>query len=285
MGQAPSQPGPPGTKFKVIGAGMCRTGTKSLNEALSILLGGPVHDSGVQSLGGSLHQVNNWLEIMKHAPYAKTLAQKKYIEYLLADLTDGYVATVDCPAVTLTPELMALYPDAVVIATTRDTESWWRSMEFVNGMMSNWYIAFVIMWVPKVGVYGRWRDLFRHMTLWRYGDELIVKETLAKHEDHLRGVVPKDRLFWYNVSEGWEPLCKILGVPVPDRPFPHNNSRKEAASTYRELILAGVVSWLFMLSVMSLLVWTLWGKLPGRELTGVVRSAYKEMKYSNTSSR
>ena len=244
-----------------------------------------MHDSGIQSLGGSLKQVNNWLEVMKHAPYAKTFAQKKYIDYLLADLTDGYVATLDCPAVTLTPELMELYPDAVVIATTRDTESWWKSMEFVNGMMSNWYIAFVIMWVPKVGVYGRWRDLFRQMTLWRYGDELIVKGTLVKHEDHLRQVVPKDKLFWYNVSEGWEPLCKILGVPVPDRPFPHNNSRVDAAKTYRELILAGVVAWSFMLSITALVIWMLWGRLPGTELTGAVRSAYRGITYSNTSSR
>lgn len=24
-------------------------------------------------------------------------------------------------------------------------------------------------------------------------------------------------------SEGWDPLCKFLGVPVPDEPFPHKN--------------------------------------------------------------
>lgn len=98
--------------------------------ALSMLLEGPVHDSGVQSVSGSLHQFNSWLEIMKHAPSAKSLAQKKYIEYLLADLTDGHVATVDCPATTLTPELMSLHPDAVIVATTSDTEGWWRSMDF-----------------------------------------------------------------------------------------------------------------------------------------------------------
>ncbi|KAB5546900.1 hypothetical protein GE09DRAFT_1223931 [Coniochaeta sp. 2T2.1] len=284
MGQSPSQP-LPGAKVRVIGAGMCRTGTKSLNEALSILLSGPVHDSGVQSLGGTLHQVNAWLEIMRHAPYARTLAQQKYVEYLLADLTEGYVATVDCPAVTLTPELMALYPDGVVIATTRDQDSWWRSMEFVNGMMSNWYIAFLIMWVPKVGVYGRWRELFRGMTLWRYGDEMIVRDTLRKHEEHLRAVVPREKLFWYKVEDGWEPLCKILGVPVPDREFPHNNSRKDAKGTYRELVLAGVVSWIVMLGVVGGLVWVCWGRWSGAELTGVVRSAYREVRYSNGSSR
>jgi len=59
---------------------------------------------------------------------------------------------------------------------------------------------------------------------WRYGSEheRIGSGTLAAHEEHLRRVVPPERLFWYNVKEWWEPL-RILGVPLPDRPFPHNN--------------------------------------------------------------
>jgi hypothetical protein len=226
------------------------------------------------------------MEIMKKAPYAKTFREKKYIQYLLADVLDGYVATVDCPAVTLTPELMELYPDAIVIATTRDAESWWTSMNIMNSMMSNWYIPFLIMWVPKVGVYGHWRELFRHMTLWRYGDERITRDTLGKHEDHLRAVVPGDKLFWYNVKDGWGPLCKILNVPVPDRPFPHNNSTKDAGKTYREVILAGLVAWAFMITVVALLVWLLGGRLTvvrGTELASVLPSKYRGIVHTNTS--
>lgn len=89
-----------------MGRNRCRTGTKTFNEALTILLNGPVHDAGVQSLGGSWHQINRWLEIMKLAPKAKTLSQKKYLQYCLADILDGYVATVDSPAIALTPELV-----------------------------------------------------------------------------------------------------------------------------------------------------------------------------------
>ena len=32
--------------------------------------------------------------------------------------------------------------------------------------------------------------------------------------------VPRERLLVYDVREGWEPLCKFLGLPVPDEPFP-----------------------------------------------------------------
>jgi hypothetical protein len=50
-----------------------------------------------------------------------------------------------------------------------------------------------------------------------------VKDFMKLHEDYLRRVVPADRLYFYNVKDGWEPLCKILGCPVPDIPFPHSN--------------------------------------------------------------
>ncbi|KAH8879156.1 hypothetical protein GQ53DRAFT_789471 [Thozetella sp. PMI_491] len=258
MGQAPSQPGPPGTKFRVIGAGMCRTGTKTLNEALTILLNGPVHDAGVQSLGGSNHQIQQWLQIMKEAPHVKSFGQKKHVEYLLADVLEGYVATVDAPAAFLTDELLDVYPDAVVIVTTRDEESWWKSMQHVNGMMTSWYIPLLVMWVPKISVYRRWRELFGGVTVWRYGDEVINKSTLKKHEDHIRKVVPKGRLFFYEVKEGWEPLCKILNVPIPDRPFPHNNSKTDASKVYREVVTAGIVSWTFMICVVVIFMRLFW---------------------------
>ena len=39
--------------------------------------------------------------------------------------------------------------------------------------------------------------------------------------------VPPERLLVYRVSEGWDPLCRFLGVPVPNTPFPSENSREE----------------------------------------------------------
>ncbi|KAK8065505.1 hypothetical protein PG997_012252 [Apiospora hydei] len=234
MGQSPSQPGPAGTKFRVIGAGMSRTGTKTLNEALSILLDGPVHDSGIQSLGGPMHHQRTW----------------KKLDYLLSSVLEGYVATMDCPAATLTPELMRVYPDALVVCTTRSQESWWRSMQYLNAMMGTWYLPLVVLWLRKSQIYGLWRVRFQQVMIWRYGDDKIMEGTKQKHEDHLRQV-----LFWYNVSEGWEPLCKILGVPVPDQPFPHNNNKSDARKVYREHIVAGLLSWVFMLAVITMAIY------------------------------
>ncbi|KAI1259191.1 hypothetical protein F5Y18DRAFT_313268 [Xylariaceae sp. FL1019] len=257
MGQAPSLPGPPGTKFRVIGAGWSRTGTKTLNEALTILLDGPVHDSGIQSLGGPLNQITTWLQIMDLAPKVKSFSDQKKLDWLISSVIDGYVATMDCPAAALTPEIMRVYPDAIVIATTRDYESWWRSMQYLNSMMATWYLPIVVLCLYKSQMYGAWMAKFGAIMEWRYGQEKIEQDTLQKHEQHLRDVVPPERLVWYNVCEGWEPLCRILNVPIPDVPFPHNNNKVDAAKTFREHIVAGVLSWIFVLSSFSITIWFL----------------------------
>ena len=44
-----------------------------------------------------------------------------------------------------------------------------------------------------------------------------------KHYKMVRELTPPDRLLEYKLSNGWEPLCKHLGKPVPDEPFPYLN--------------------------------------------------------------
>lgn len=39
--------------------------------------------------------------------------------------------------------------------------------------------------------------------------------------------MPADRLLIFKASEGWEPLCRFLGVPVPNTPFPNVNDRAQ----------------------------------------------------------
>ena len=59
---------------------------------------------------------------------------------------------------------------------------------------------------------------------------------------------PKDKLLVFDVKQGWEPLCKFLGKPVPDTPFPHVNDASQMVKLYRiknsigyALVAVGVV--------------------------------------------
>jgi hypothetical protein len=46
---------------------------------------------------------------------------------------------------------------------------------------------------------------------------------LQHHTEWLKRVVPPSRLYFVNVKDGWEPLCKLLNLPVPSEPFPRVN--------------------------------------------------------------
>eukprot|EP00951_Prasinocladus_malaysianus_P048631 scaffold660670_cov43-Prasinocladus_malaysianus.AAC.1 len=44
----------------------------------------------------------------------------------------------------------------------------------------------------------------------------------------VRKNVPAEKLLEYDVSMGWEPLCKFLNKPVPDVPFPREDGHSSA---------------------------------------------------------
>jgi hypothetical protein len=48
-----------------------------------------------------------------------------------------------------------------------------------------------------------------------------------RHNERVRREAPADRLLDWRATDGWEPLCRALDLPVPDEPFPHTNTRAE----------------------------------------------------------
>ena len=67
MGNQASTPRP-GTKLKVIGAGLSRTGTASFSEALRVLLNGPVYHGGTQTTLGKPIEIQSWIKTLEHWP-------------------------------------------------------------------------------------------------------------------------------------------------------------------------------------------------------------------------
>jgi Sulfotransferase domain len=43
----------------------------------------------------------------------------------------------------------------------------------------------------------------------------------------VRAAIPPERLLVFDVSEGWQPLCRFLDVAMPATPFPRLNSTEE----------------------------------------------------------
>ena len=55
-------------------------------------------------------------------------------------------------------------------------------------------------------------------------DRDFATGVFARHNAAVQAEVPADRLLVYEVGQGWEPLCRFLGVAAPEgEPFPRVN--------------------------------------------------------------
>ena len=189
---------------RVVGAGLGRTGTLSLKVALERLLGGPCY---------------HMTEVFVHPEHVGAwhdAARGRMPDW--KELFTGYHAAVDWPASAFWPELMEAFPDALVLLSVRDAEAWWRS---ANGTI-----------FPSVDrADGPWRAMIEDLFATRFTPSLDDRDAcitaFERHNAELRRRVPAARLLEWRASDGWQPLCAALGVPVPADPFLRVNTTEE----------------------------------------------------------
>ena len=248
MGQRASLP-QPGATIQVIGAGLPRTGTASFSLALAILLGGPVYHGGTQSTLGPPPQIQAWMQIMRMKLHGQPGDRPAMLELLHAEL-DGYAAITDSPGSQFVPELMELYPDAKVVCTVRDPEPWTNSMHHVINMIVIWFMRIVLLPLPGMRHWIDYCILIGNLWERMYGEALPTAQTYHRHIAWLKEVVPPDRLVFFDVRDGWEPLCKALGRDVPlDCPFPHVNDADTMYQVARYHIRRGLTRWAIIIAV------------------------------------
>ena len=195
--------------LRVVGAGLGRTGTHSLKLALEQLLGGPCY-----------HMIEVFAH-PEHIPTWRDAALGKATDW--DALFEGFVATVDWPGAAVWEDMAAHYPDAIVLLSVRDSaDAWWRSASrtIFEAVGANAVAGDNAEWYEMI------QALFTRFTPeWQQED--AAKAAYEAHNADVRAKVPSERLVEYCAGDGWEPLCKALGVPVPDAPFPHVNSTED----------------------------------------------------------
>ncbi|KAF1994203.1 hypothetical protein P154DRAFT_527219 [Amniculicola lignicola CBS 123094] len=243
MGNQPSSP-QPGTKLQVIGAGLSRTGTASFSEALHILLQGPVYHGGTQACLGPPVEIKSLIKILDHFP-PKTSSEKVLLLKLLKERYDGYAAVTDVPAYGLVEELLEVYPDAIVICTTRDPEAWVKSLGALQSAMTFAFLRFILFPVTGMRHFVTLVNGLTRQWIFRYGERPLDTRTYELHMEYLQRVVPKEKLVFFDVREGWGPLCKALGRPVPEGvPFPRINDAEAIERETKGMVVKGLVRWL-----------------------------------------
>jgi hypothetical protein len=60
-----------------------------------------------------------------------------------------------------------------------------------------------------------------------WDDRTVAEASYERHNERVLREVATDRLLDRRARDGWEPLCDALGLPVPEEPFPHTNTREE----------------------------------------------------------
>ncbi|MEP7088934.1 MAG: sulfotransferase family protein [Nocardioidaceae bacterium] len=193
--------------LRLIGAGLPRTGTSSLRDGLGHVLGAPVYHMS-EALARPEH-ASTWVAAIGGQPPV-------WDEFLA-----GYAAGVDAPFSTCWRDLAAAYPDApVLLSHRRSAEVWHRSMAATVLVRTRAMLAKDDGADPMVSLFrvifdGVFTDL---------DDPEDLKAGYDRHLEQVRAEIDPARLVEWQPGDGWEPICRALDAPVPDRPFPHVNS-------------------------------------------------------------
>ncbi|CAJ1385149.1 unnamed protein product [Effrenium voratum] len=255
-------------QLAIIGAGFSRTGTKSMETALS-QLGYQIYDMrSMLQLG----HVEGWLEAAQTWRRGNSTALEKMLQ-TVEEL--GYTATLDLPMNLLAPALAEIRPSAKVVMTVRPLEEWLESWANVNEVMSclvvrpwRWLVdlnfnqqmlkvLYDFHWpYPEYPEHVR-RPLpwFEIVTSLPGFEPSMREEWLQLHRRLQQDLEPMGRrVLVFDVRQGWPVLAEFLEVPIPEGDFPRTNSiaGMRLARRVLDVLAAALPLWV------PLALWLLW---------------------------
>ncbi len=190
----------------VIGAGLPRTGTWSLKLALEQLGFGPCY------------HMSEALKRPEHFPIWETAAAGGAVDWRA--LFQDWGSTTDAPACDHYQELANIHPDAKLILSVRDPDKWFASTQ--NTILSEGAVAShesrgATAMLKAIGWAGDPKLHDKDWMLRRY----------ERHNAEVTATIPAHRLLVFDAAQGWAPLCRFLGRPVPEAPYPRVNSTED----------------------------------------------------------
>ena len=173
---------------RIYGIGLSKTGTRSLTEALSILTKRRCY----------------------HGPDVGTIAARG--------------SATDAPVAARYRALYELWPTSKFILTVRDESEWLESLR--KHCEANE--------IGQAPLSSRLEYLSLRWQLYGFGEQFDADAAIAGYRRHISGVRQwfsdkSGQLLEMNIcdGDGWESLCQLLGLPVPDAPFPWLGRSKE----------------------------------------------------------
>ncbi|KAM3443767.1 hypothetical protein NHJ13734_001769 [Beauveria thailandica] len=230
------------TPMKVIVCGFPRTGTMSTHAALQMLGFNRTHHMLHVFSDPEGREVQEWTRALRAKYRGDGTFTKMDWDRLLGDCQ----GCIDYPSVLFVADLVQLYPEAKVVMLNRDPGKWHESMcatVATLGAQSSLVskLQQLYCYLFNSGMRGS-ASFWREINHAEGGYDLVAEKDKAiafmrQKYDECRNVVAEDRRIEWKVQDGWEPLCKHLGVEVPmvedpetgemvKAPFPRINDRK-----------------------------------------------------------
>jgi hypothetical protein len=199
-------------QVKILGVGLSKTGTSSLNHALGIL---------------GFNSIHHEPERMRDIITGKNMSANFRVY-------DDVDAVTDLPAAYFYKELIAAYPKCKCILTIRDEDKWWISIEkhFNQRNPIETEAEDPLNWHTRRYAYGS-----------ATAKEHLYRQHFRDHNQSVQSTIPQERLLLMNITagDGWDKLCPFLNCELPAVRFPcihadHSVAVKKATATIRSLI-------------------------------------------------
>mmetsp|Transcript_62790 Transcript_62790/g.138137 ORF Transcript_62790/g.138137 Transcript_62790/m.138137 type:complete len:266 (-) Transcript_62790:2-799(-) len=228
--------------LKLLHVGASRTGTQSLYTAMKILRLKALHSAQCYEYGCQ-------------APGFRYLFLGGALEPVLNQF-EAFDVVMDEPWYLMYPEVMDRYPEAKYILTKQPSpEEWYMSFHHLFDQF--YHIPTVVQGLnlsskletPRSQRQSEFTSQPHQRTRGLDGIPQLVDvstnpvgaryfnceftepvqtpdmvqrclEGYKQHNANVLRMIPPEKLLVFNLTDGWEPLCKFLDVPVPSEPFP-----------------------------------------------------------------
>lgn len=202
---------------KVLVVGMSRTGTESIKQAMELLYNGPAYHMSVV--------LNKTQDLKFWSDLAFGVVTPDNVDW--QQILTGYIATTDLPCAHYFEPLAKAFPDAKVVLSVRDEQTWIDSYCRLSQAV---YRFRFIRFLPPL---NRFWPFVTQLNQLVFGEKSVdenginrsvVLAAYRQHNEQVRQLIPAERLLEFNVEQGWQPLCEFLDIDVPKTPFPHSNA-------------------------------------------------------------
>jgi hypothetical protein len=81
---------------------------------------------------------------------------------------------------------------------------------------------------------------------------------MDEHNQYAKDVTPPTSFYMVELGDGWAPLCKILGKPIPDTPFPRANDTEALKGLTSQIFMEAGSRWAGIISVIGACAGGVW---------------------------